>query len=491
MLYVPRHKVLLSLGVFFILISIWMFGTPPLSQGAKFWTEKPPGEGVVVPMPPSFSVLVEKLSPAVVNISTTQTVKEGGPQVFRFPRRPFERRPFPQDPFEEFFKRFFGDIPEREFKRQSLGSGFIISADGYIVTNNHVIENASQIKVVLSTGEEHDATIVGRDPKTDVALIKIEGKSNLPVVPLGHSDSLKIGDWVIAIGNPFGLTHTVTVGIVSAKGRVIGAGPYDDFIQTDASINPGNSGGPLFNTYGEVVGINTAIIATGQGIGFAIPINMAKELLPQLRETGKVTRGWLGVQIQRITPELAKSFGLESERGALVADVIEGTPAAKIGIERGDIIIEFDNKPIKEMGDLPRIVANTPVGKKVPIKVLRKGKEMTLQATISEMKEEMVASARESVEESLGLSTQELTPDIARSLGLSDPKGVVITQVEPGSPAEEANLRQGDVIVEINQTPLKDMDDYKQVLDKVTKGETMLLLVRRGNNTFYTALKIG
>ncbi len=485
-----RRTWLLCMSILIILLGGWALGSPSLSWGAKFWTEKSGEEGEIVPMLPSFSALVEKLSPAVVNISTTQVVK-GGPQVFRFPQRPFERRPFPQDPFEEFFKRFFGDIPEQEFKRQSLGSGFIVSPDGYIVTNNHVIENASQIKVILSTGEEYDAEVVGRDSKTDLGLIKINARTNLPVVPLGDSDKLKIGNWVIAIGNPFGLSHTVTVGIVSAKGRIIGAGPYDDFIQTDASINPGNSGGPLFNTRGEVIGINTAIIASGQGIGFAIPINMAKVILPQLRETGKVTRGWLGVQIQRITPELARSFGLEHERGALVADVIDGTPAAKAGIERGDIIIEFDNKPIAEMNDLPRIVASTPVGKNVPIKILRKGKEKVLYATIAEMKEEEVASREEDVEERLGMATQELTPDIAKSLGLSDDKGVVITQVEPGSPAEEANLRQGDVIIEINQTPVQNMQDYKNIMERTQKGETILLLVKRGNNTFYTALKTG
>ncbi|RMF84382.1 MAG: DegQ family serine endoprotease [Nitrospinota bacterium] len=486
--YVRKHWLIILPVLFLILGGIAFLGSSSQAQGKKFWSEKP-GEEILAPMPPSFSVLVEKLQPAVVNISTTQVVKERG-RFFHFPSPFGERRPSPQDPFEEFFRRFFGDIPEREFKRQSLGSGFIISPDGYIVTNNHVVENASEIKVILSNEEEYDAEVVGRDPKTDLALIKINAKNSLPVVPLGDSDKLKIGDWVIAIGNPFGLSHTVTAGIVSAKGRVIGAGPYDDFIQTDASINPGNSGGPLFNTRGEVVGINTAIIATGQGIGFAIPINMAKQILPQLREKGKVTRGWLGVQIQRITPELAKSFGLESERGALVADVIEGTPAEKAGLQRGDIIIEFDHKPIKEMNDLPRIVANTPPGKRVPIKVLRRGKEKTLYATIAEMEEERIAS-RETTEESLGLTTQELTPDIAKSLGLSDDNGVVITDVEPGSPADEANLRRGDVILEINQHPIKTMEDYKRMLDQIKKGDTVLFLVRRGNNTFYTAVKTG
>jgi len=292
-------------------------GTSSAARDAPFWLESKPG---TVPriQAPNFADLAEHLKPAVVNISTTQVVKGQRRAAPRFPfPSPFGER----DPFEEFFERFFGgEGPQREMRRRSLGSGFIVNKDGYIVTNNHVVENASDIKVSLSDKEEFDAKVVGRDPKTDVALIKIDAKKDLPATSLGDSGKLRVGEWVVAIGNPFGLGNTVTVGIVSAKGRIIGAGPYDDFIQTDASINPGNSGGPLFNLHGEVVGINTAIVASGQGIGFAIPINVAKDLLIQLREKGKVTRGWLGVQVQRVTPELAKSFGLDRERGALVAD---------------------------------------------------------------------------------------------------------------------------------------------------------------------------
>ena len=305
-----------------LLVGVGVAGMFAIASGADtpFWTEAPPGQTPRV-QAPNFADLAEQLRPAVVNISTTQVVKGPGRGFPGFPfRRPFGER----HPFEEFFERFFeGMDPQRKLRRNSLGSGFIINKDGHIVTNNHVVENATDIKVSLSDKEEFDAKVIGRDPKTDVALIKIEAPRDLPVAPLGDSDKLRVGAWVIAIGNPFGLGHTVTAGIASAKGRIIGAGPYDDFIQTDASINPGNSGGPLFNLHGEVVGINTAIIASGQGIGFAIPINLAKDILVQLREEGRVTRGWLGVQVQRVTQQLAQSFGLERARGVSLGRAAE------------------------------------------------------------------------------------------------------------------------------------------------------------------------
>ena len=290
-----------------------------------------------------FVDLAKKVKPGVVNISTTKVVKGGG-RVFRH-FSPFREK----DPFRIFSGKIFltvssGTIPQKDQVQRSLGSGFIVDKEGYIITNNHVIEGASEIRVRLSTEKEFEAEVVGRDPKTDLALIKIKSWSDLPVLELGDSDKLEIGEWVMAIGNPFGLSQTVTVGIVSAKGRVIGSGPYDDFIQTDASINPGNSGGPLFNLQGEVVGINTAIVATGQGIGFAIPINTAKEVVAQLTKKGKVTRGGIGVYVQKMTPDLAKSFGLEENKGALVADVIAGGAAEAGGIKRGDIILRFDGK---------------------------------------------------------------------------------------------------------------------------------------------------
>jgi serine protease Do len=425
----------------------------------------------------------------VVNMSTTQVVKG---QRRTMPRMPFPNPFGERDPFEEFFERFFGgENPQREFRRRSLGSGFIINREGYIVTNNHVVENASDIKVSLSDKEEYDAKVIGRDSKTDVALIKIEAKRELPAVALGDSGKLRVGEWVMAIGNPFGLGHTVTTGIVSAKGRIIGAGPYDDFVQTDASINPGNSGGPLFNMNGEVVGINTAIIAAGQGIGFAIPINVAKDLLVQLREKGRVVRGWLGVQVQRVTPELAKSFGLDRERGALVADVMSETPAEKAGIERGDIITEFNGRKIEEMNDLPRVVANTPPNADVPVKVLRKGQEKVVQVKITEMKEERAAASGGTLEEGLGLTVQELTPEIARNLGVAESKGVVVTNVEEGTPAEEAGIRRGDVILEVNQKKVETLRDYRAALGRLGSADSLLLLVRRGSNVLYMALKMG
>lgn len=333
----------------------------------------------VIGFPQSFADLVEDVEPAVVNISTTKTV--------RIPGSPFRHFFGPEEgPFGDFFRRFFGDIPDRELKQQSLGSGFIIDKDGYIITNNHVVEDADEIKVKLADGREFDAKVIGRDPKTDLALIKISSIfKNLPTLSLGDSDAIRVGDWVLAIGNPFGLEHTVTQGIISASGRAIGAGPYDNFLQTDAPINPGNSGGPLINLKGEVIGINTAIVAGGQGIGFAIPINVAKSIVDQLKEKGKVTRGWIGVSVQTITPEIARAFNLKEQNGALVADVVPGGPADKSGIKRGDIIISLNGKDVDEMSDLPKIVADTPIGKTVDVRIIRDGKEIILKITVGEM----------------------------------------------------------------------------------------------------------
>jgi len=321
-----RHAVVALIGSLVAMAGAELVASASAAD-APFWTESPPRQMPKI-QAPNFADLAEQLQPAVVNIGTTQVLRGPG-RGLPFPS-PFGGRG-ERDPFREFFERFFGGMPQRELRRRSLGSGFIINKEGYIVTNNHVVENATDIKVSLADAGEFDATVVGRDPLTDVALIKVEAERDLPVAALGNSDKLRVGEWVIAIGNPFGLGHTVTAGIASAKGRIIGAGPYDDFIQTDASINPGNSGGPLFNLMGEVVGINTAIVATGQGIGFTIPINLAKEILPQLREKGRVTRGWLGVQVQQVTPALAQSLGLERPHGALVADVQPNSPAERAG----------------------------------------------------------------------------------------------------------------------------------------------------------------
>lgn len=426
----------------------------------------------------TFLKLAKKLKPAVVNISTTVVVKE------KPSPSPFGER----DPYREFWEKFFGGEIPRERETRSLGSGVIINRAGYIVTNNHVVENAKEITITLHNGKDYQAKVAGLDKKTDLALIKIEAEEALPVAPLGDSDKLGVGEWVLAIGNPFGLAETVTAGIVSAKGRVIGAGPYDDFIQTDASINPGNSGGPLFNFWGEVVGINTAIIAGGPGIGFAIPINMAKELLPQLEEKGRVTRGWLGVGIQAVTPQLAESFGLKGKKGALVSQVFKGGPAEKAGIKQGDIILEFDDKEISSLRDLPRIVASTPVGKTVTIMVFRNGTTIPLRATVAEM-EEPTEIAKAPPKKSFGLTVQNITPEIASALELEGAAGVVVAGVEPESPAAEAGIRKGDVILEVDRKPVKNVEEFEQTMERGKDRENVLFLIRRGDSNIFVVVK--
>ena len=443
-------------------------------------------EGRTVTALPDFVALAKRMKPVVVNISTTQVSESRGQQEFGSPFGD-------DDPFNDFWRRFFGGpMPRGGPQRQrSLGSGFIIDADGSILTNNHVVENAQKIVVKLSDDQEYEAKVVGRDVKTDIAIIKINAKAALTAASLGDSDHLDVGEWVVAIGNPFGLDSTVTSGIVSAKGRHIGQGPYDNFIQTDASINPGNSGGPLINLRGEVIGINTAIFSrTGgnMGIGFAIPINLAKELLPQLRGKGKVTRGYLGVLIQKVTPEIAESLGMDRGYGALVANVSKDGPADKAGVKVGDVIVEFDGKEVKDSGDLPIIVARTPVDKKIRMKVLRDKKEITLNVAVGELKdEEVVASAPEKGE--LGMTVQKLTPQLAENLGLDKTDGVVVTAVEPGSAADEAGIRRGDVIVEVDRKPVRGVEEYRKSIAGSRKGRGILFLVRRGESTLFLALK--
>jgi serine protease Do len=435
---------------------------------------------------PDFVALAKRMRPVVVNISTTQVSESRGQQEFGSPFGD-------DDPFNDFWRRFFGGpVPRGGPQRQrSLGSGFIIDADGFILTNNHVVENAQKIVVKLSDDQEYEAKVVGRDAKTDIAIIKINAKAALTAASLGDSDNLDVGEWVVAIGNPFGLDSTVTSGIVSAKGRHIGQGPYDNFIQTDASINPGNSGGPLINLRGEVIGINTAIFSrTGgnMGIGFAIPINLAKEVLPQLRGKGKVTRGYLGVLIQKVTPEIAESLGMDRGYGALVANVSKDGPADKAGVKVGDVIVEFDGKEVKDSGDLPIIVARTAVDKKIRMKVLRDKTEVTLNVAVGELKdEEVVASAPEKGE--LGMTVQKLTPQLAENLGLDKTDGVVVTAVEPGSAADEAGIRRGDVIVEVDRKPVRGVEEYRKSIAGSRKGRGILFLVRRGDSTLFLALK--
>ena len=433
--------------------------------------------------PASFANLVDEVKNAVVNISTTQVV-EGNPLM-----------PFlgPGSPFGHFFgmnpKEFFGNQPQGKMKTHALGSGFIISSDGLILTNNHVVAKATEIKIKLLNGKEYDAKLVGRDSKTDLALIKVTPDNDFPKpVVLGDSDAMRVGDWVMAVGNPFGLGNTVTTGIISAKSRILGEGPYDDFLQTDAAINPGNSGGPLFNMQGQVIGINTAIIAQGQGIGFAIPINMAKELLPQLKK-GKVVRGWIGLMIQDITPELAKSFGLKSTKGVLVSEVVQGSPAEKAGLLRGDIILRFDGKEIQNAHMLSQMAAATAPNTQAKIDLLRNGEEKTISVELGTMPEgeQNIVSPEEKSD--WGMRVQELTPQLAHQLGLEPgTTGVVISEVNNGSPAAAAGLRPGDLITEVNREAIKNLNDYRQALQKVKKGENLLLLIKRAGGSFYTVL---
>jgi serine protease Do len=434
-------------------------------------------------IPESFSTLAETVSPAVVNISTVKTIKGGGPVFRHFYQGPQGD----QDPFKDFFDKFFGNEQQREYKQRSLGSGFIIDKDGYIVTNNHVIAGADEIKVKLNSGKEYDAKIIGRDPSTDIALIKIKADKNYSVVTFGDSDSLKVGQWVVAIGSPFGLEHTVTAGIVSAKGRVIGSGPYDDFIQTDASINPGNSGGPLINMNGHVIGINTAIIAGGNGIGFAIPVNMAKGVIKQLKEEGQVTRGWLGVGIQDISDEMAQYYGIKSKEGALVSQVFPGDPADKAGIRTRDIIIAVNGKEIGTSRDLTRIIAAFHVGEKVHITVLRDGKKKTFEVKIAKRQEERLASGgipREEPE-AFGIRVSNLTPEIAQKFNIQETKGVVVTGVQSGSQGDDKGIQPGDLIKEINHRSITTVNDYVNVTKKVKKDGAVIMLVKRANSGFF------
>ncbi len=443
-----------------------------------------------------FVEIAKKQNSAVVNVSTK--AKAAPQRNFPAPH-PGPGQGRSPDSFRDFYDRFFGERPNQRPKR-GMGSGFVIDKEGHILTNYHVVKGADEIVVVLEDNgseKEYAATLVGSDSKTDIALIKIKREpgdnTEFSFLKLGSSENLEVGEWVVAIGNPFGLSHTVTVGVVSALGRSIGAGPYDEFIQTDASINPGNSGGPLINIEGEVIGINTAIISgdTGGnvGIGFAIPINIAKGILTDLKETGSVTRGWLGVMIQKITPELAKSFGLNQSEGALVGDVIPDGPAAKAGIQRGDVITRFNNQSVRDMEDLPKIVAATTPGLMVDVEVVRDSSKKILHATIEVLKDSqkmVVAKA----EDSLGLQVQDITEELVKSLQLQSLEGVLVSNVTAGRAASEAGIRRGDVISEINRVAVKNTRDYQNLLATVKKGSSVLFLVKRGGSTIYIAVKV-
>ena len=426
-------------------------------------------------IPDSFSELASTAGAAVVNIQVEKAV-QGRPAGMPFGKMPFG---------DERFKEFFGgqEHPDQERKQGGLGTGFIIDKAGYIITNNHVVENADSIKVVLKDEREFKGEIVGRDPQTDLALVKIEAKGDLPAVPLGSSSELKVGEWVVAIGNPFGLENTVTAGIVSAKGRVIGSGPYDDYIQTDASINPGNSGGPLLNLDGEVVGINTAILAQGHGIGFAIPINMAKNVVAQLKGNGEVTRGWLGVSVQDLKGDLAKYYGVEDKGGVLVAEVVAGDPADKAGIKAKDVITKVNGDKVSTSRELTGRTATLSVGETAKITLVRDGKEMTLPVTVGKRAFSLAsadAPVKEKAKESgYGMQVSDITPELARRLKLNGEKGVVIMGVAPGSKAEKAGVRQGDLVLEVNRKGVESVAELKGALDSQKKDGAVDLLVKR------------
>ncbi|PKO53551.1 MAG: protease Do [Betaproteobacteria bacterium HGW-Betaproteobacteria-2] len=444
---------------------------------------------------PDFTQLAEKQGPAVVNISITQVVQGGG--------SPFAGMPN-DEALAELFRRFGipmpgvpggGGGPQQEYKSQSLGSGFIISSDGYIMTNAHVIRDASEVVVKLNDKREFSAKIIGADARTDVALLKIEA-NGLPKVTIGNPEQLKVGEWVVAIGSPFGLESTLTAGVVSAKGRALPQENFVPFIQTDVAINPGNSGGPLFNLKGEVVGINSQIYSrTGgyMGLSFAIPIDVAMEISDQLRASGKVSRGWLGIGIQEISKELAESFGMKSTNGALVSNVEKGSPAEKGGLEPGDVILKFDNKPIETSSDLPRVVGATKPGKQVPVEILRKGNTRNLSITLGEMpteKDEVVVSSKAPAKTEanrLGLILRDLTPQQKKKINGSN--GLLV--VESQAPAAQAGIRRGDVILGLNNSEVQSLEQFDQQLAAIPAGKTVALLVLRDGNTLYVPVKIG
>ena len=423
----------------------------------------------------AFTTLVKSVTPSVVNISTVGKKKLVRPF--------FEGSPF--------FDDFFGDRGRPQYRREtSLGSGFILNPEGYIVTNDHVVRDAETIQVKLSNESVYTGKVIGSDPKTDIAVIKINAKEPLPAAVLGDSTKLQVGQWAIAIGNPFGLDRTVTVGVVSATGRSnMGIETYEDFIQTDASINPGNSGGPLLNIYGEVIGINTAIVAAGQGIGFAIPVNMAKQVVTQLISKGNVTRGWLGVSIQSVTEEMAKSFGLPKASGALVNDVVPGGPAAKAGIMQGDIITGFNGANVKDVRQLQRLVGETAVGKKVEVELYRDGKKLKAYVTTAPAESAQAQAQTQRREREaglLGLSVEELGPEMRRS-GMA---GVVVSDLEPGGIAEQSGIQRGDIIVSVNQKKVRNLAEYQRAMKDAANRGAVALLIKRGNASIYFALKL-
>lgn len=462
-------KSLKPLFFFFIVAAVFSF---PLSEAISHG----PSE--------SISSTVKRLTPSVVNISTTNVIKAS----------PFAS-PYQDEYFKKFFEKFFPDqMPEREFRNKGLGSGFIMSSDGYIITNNHVVRKAEEIEVILEGGKKYTAKIVGTDPVTDLALLKIDPEGPLPAVEMGDSSALAIGDSVFAIGNPFGLGHTVTAGIVSAKGRALGIGRYDNFVQTDAAINPGNSGGPLFDYEGKVVGVNTAVMARGQGLGFAIPINMAKTVVEHLKVHGRVIRGWLGIMIQDITPEISEALEINRDEGGLVSEVKEGSPADRAGLRRGDVIVSLEGEKIPDAATLARKLALTRPGVDTKFVVLRDGKERVFTVKLIEHPEnEKIEESLDKLkaEEELGIEVSEITDQLRNRFKINASGGVIIVKVARGGLASEAGFRPGDVILEVNGDAVGGLDEYQEALEEQGFKGTLLFLVERGGRTIYLGVKTG
>jgi serine protease Do len=433
-----------------------------------------------------FAAVAKEVEPAVVNINTEQIIHNAQAPM--------------QDPFRQFFGGqdpfgfFFGQMP-RDLRQKSLGSGFVVAPDGYILTNNHVVENASSIKVKLDDGRVLNAKVVGTDPDSDLAVVKVNA-TGLPALRLGDSNQVQVGDWVLAFGSPFGLRQTMTAGIISAKGRVIGEGNYDNFLQTDAAINPGNSGGPLVNLNGEVVGINTMIATDNggfQGIGFAIPSSMASKVYSQLLKNGKVTRGWLGVTIESMTPALSKSYNLAPEKGVLIADVESGGPAAKAGLQSEDVILTYNGKELHSSNDLSIAVAETAVGSTANLKVLRNGREMSFDVKVGERPADVTenfpsTSAQERGK--LGITVENITPDVVRQMHLSSTMGALVTEVRPGSPAQDADVRPGDIIREVNRTAVNNISDLAAATRDLKSGDTVRLRLIRNGQTLLLAFEL-